>query len=110
MSIFGEPHWRLRVVARRLKLPIKQARIMFLGRPGVVVLRSPRTAKRYILIPERLLNERVWTVAGLAHQYRLPVEAVVDLFEGEDGTYRQGPELMIPESVRARVFHRNSSP
>jgi hypothetical protein len=117
MSIYGEPHWRLSVVAKKLGLSRRQARLMFAGRPGVVTLTSQITFKTYILIPERVFRERVWTAAGMAELYGLPLDFINQVFEGEAGTFRGAQtdsqkkgELLIPESVRARVFRERSAP
>lgn len=84
----------------------KQARRMFLGRPGVVTFTS--RGKRIVLVPKSVFEGEVRTAQALAASFELKHDDVVALFQGEIGVYHDGADLIIPAPVVARVLRRHT--
>jgi hypothetical protein len=106
-----EPHLRLREAAERLGISTAQAWQLFRGRPGVVILKLSRGrhGRRVVLIPESVFLEPTWTAEHLAQAFSMRLAAIYAVFAGERGVVRtgeHGEQLLVPESVRKRVFRK----
>lgn len=105
--VFVEPYLRLAEAAAKLGVTPAEVWLQFRGRPGIIVIRvrARRKRRRIVLIPESVFNERVWTLAGLARDFRIPRSVVLAMFRGRPGVVAlNGNDIRIPESVRQKVF------